>query len=296
MHTARAAIDRGLALVRQLGRTDLLGRALNVSCVVRTHSGALLEALRCANEALAHDRSPRTALLINRSEALRLLGRYGPAVADATEALAAARHGRMRRHETLAHDVLARIRLDTGHLDLARQHAERTLHLARLINDAWSEAGALITIGDVYRLRAIPYRATEQYARAVRVSIGTGSRIHEAEARLALAVNDFASGQPSAARDRAGTALDIVRASGLRLVECQILHLLAVVSAGQGRAAEADELADRARAIEAETGYRPSPHLPTLRGPAGGAGAGGADGAGLIGSTDGPRHAGISVP
>jgi len=285
MDTARAATDTGVALVRQLGRSDLLGRALNVSCIVRTHSGALLDALHCATEALADERSPRTALLINRSEVHRLLGRYGRALADATEALAAARHGRVRRHEALAHDVLARIRLDTGHLDLARQHAERTLQLAGQLTDAWCETGARITIGDVYRLRAIPYRATEQYARAVRLSIGTGSRIHEAEARLALAVNDFAGGQPSSARDRAGVALDIARKSGLRIVECQILHLLAVVDDAAGRGAQAAERCARARAIEAETGYRPPPQLPML-----------IDGADSTGPAGTERHAGISVP
>jgi DNA-binding SARP family transcriptional activator/tetratricopeptide (TPR) repeat protein len=290
MATARTVIDRGVALVRQLGRTDLLGRALNVMCIVRTHSGALHEALRCATEAIADDRSPRTALLINRGEVQRLLGRYGPAVADATEALAAARHGRVRRHEAQAHDILARIRLDSGHLDLARQHAERTLQLARQLTDAWCEAGALITIGDVYRLRGIPYRATEQYARAVRLAIGGGSPIHEAEARLALAINDLTGGQPSAARNRAHTALDLVRAAGLRIVECQILHLLSVVDAEQGRPEAAAARAAQAREIEAETGYRPPPHLPVLP-----AGLAANRSAGLTGSPA-ERQAAISVP
>jgi DNA-binding SARP family transcriptional activator/tetratricopeptide (TPR) repeat protein len=266
MVAAWAAIERGLALIRQVDRTDLLGRALCVCCVVRTHSGALLDAVRCANEALADHRSPRTALLINRAEAYRLLGRYGPARSDATEALAAARHGRVRRHETLAHDVLARIRFDSGHLDLARQHAERTLHLARLLDDAWSEAGALLTIGDVYRLRAAPYRATEHYARAVRLAIGSGSRIHEAEARLALAGNDLAIGRPSAAYDRACATLDLARECGLRVVECQVLRLLAAVCAQCGRHAEADGYAERVHALEAETGYRPPPHAPSIVG------------------------------
>jgi len=145
--------------------------------------------------------------------------------------------------------------------------------------------GEPLVIGDVYRLRAIPYRATEQYARAVRLSIGTGSRIHEAEARLALAVNDFAGGQPSSARDRAGVALDIARKSGLRIVECQILHLLAVVDDAAGRGAQAAERCARARAIEAETGYRPPPQLPML-----------IDGADSTGPAGTERHAGISVP
>jgi tetratricopeptide (TPR) repeat protein len=258
-----------MALIRQLDRTDLLGRALNAACVVRTFTGDLPGAVRLATEALAYERSPRIALGINRSEAERMLGRYGQAVADATEALVAARHHRVHRLEALAHDTLGRVHLDAGNLDLARQHAERTLQLARPQGDAWTEAGALLTIGDVDRLRGLPHRATERYARAVRVAIGGGSRIHEAEARLALAVGDLTSGHPAQARERAAAAWDIARKCGLRVVECQLSHLFAAISVEQGRTAEAAEHAARAAAIGAETGYRPPPHLPTAGAQAG---------------------------
>ncbi|GAA1035026.1 hypothetical protein GCM10009557_41460 [Virgisporangium ochraceum] len=138
------------------------------------------------------------------------------------------------------------------------------LHLARLLDDAWFEAGALITIGDVHRLRGVPARAGERYARAVRLAIGSGSRIHEAEARLSFAVSDLVNGRTASARERAEATLDLADRAGLRLVVCQASHVLAVVSDRTGDTDAAATYAARAAKIEAETGYRPPHHLPVL--------------------------------
>jgi DNA-binding SARP family transcriptional activator/tetratricopeptide (TPR) repeat protein len=264
MRAALTALDRGVTLIRQLTRTDLLGNALNLCCVVQLHSGELGTALHSATAGLEIAGSPRTLLFSNRGEIRRVLGDYPGALADATQGLVLARRSGVRRTEAIAHDALARIRLDSGHLDLARQHAERVLHLAHLLDDSWFEAGALITIGDVYRLRGAPARAAERYARAVRLAIGSGSRIHEAEARLSFAVSDLANGRVASARERAEVALDIADRAGIRLVQCMVLHLLAAVSDREGDTAAAAEHAARAAEIQAETGYHPPPHLPVL--------------------------------
>jgi hypothetical protein len=304
LRAASDALDRGVALIRELGRTELLGNALNLCCVVQMHSGQLGTSLHSATVGLEIDGAPRTFLLINRGETRRMLGDYPGALADMSQGLALARRSGIRRHEAFAQDALARIRLDSalpasflptstlpataqpataqpaaaqpagarsrdgrldgGNLDLARQHAERVLHLARLLDDAWFEAGALITIGDVHRLRGVPARAGERYARAVRLAIGSGSRIHEAEARLSFAVSDLVNGRTASARERAEATLDLADRAGLRLVECQASHVLAVVSDRTGDADAAATYAARAAKIEAETGYRPPHHLPVL--------------------------------
>lgn len=264
MRAALAALDRGVTLIRGLNRTDLLGNALNLCCVVRMHSGELGTALHSATTGLETDGAPRTFLFTNRGEVRRLLGDYPGALADVSQGLALARRAGIRRHEAFAHDALARIRLDSGHLDLARQHAERVLHLAKVLDDAWFEAGALITIGDVCRLRGTSARAGEHYARAVRLAIGSGSRIHEAEARLSFAVSDLANGRVSSARERAVAALDVADRAGLRLVECQVSHVLAAISDRAGDATATAAHAARAAALQAETGYQPPPHLPVL--------------------------------
>ncbi|GIJ68844.1 hypothetical protein Voc01_037610 [Virgisporangium ochraceum] len=309
LRAASDALDRGVALIRELGRTELLGNALNLCCVVQMHSGQLGTSLHSATAGLEIDGAPRTFLLINRGETRRMLGDYPGALADVSQGLALARRSGIRRHEAFAQDALARIRLDSalpatalpatalpatalpatalpatalpataqpasarsrdgrldgGNLDLARQHAERVLHLARLLDDAWFEAGALITIGDVHRLRGVPARAGERYARAVRLAIGSGSRIHEAEARLSFAVSDLVNGRTASARERAEATLDLADRAGLRLVVCQASHVLAVVSDRTGDTDAAATYAARAAKIEAETGYRPPHHLPVL--------------------------------
>jgi DNA-binding SARP family transcriptional activator/tetratricopeptide (TPR) repeat protein len=264
MRAALAALDRGVTLIRELDRADLLGTALNLCGVVQMHSGELGTALHSATTGLEIDGAPRTLLYINRGEVRRVLGDYPGALADASQGLALARRAGIRRQEAFAHDALARIRLDTGHLDLARQHAERVLHLARVLDDAWFEAGALITIGDVYRLRGMSARAGERYARAVRLAIGSGSRIHEAEARLSFAVSDLANGRAASARGRAEVALDIAERAGLRLVACQASHLLAAIGDRVGDAPASAAHAARAAELQAETGYHPPPHLPVL--------------------------------
>lgn len=264
LRAALVTLDRGITVIRQLDRSDLLGTALNLCCIVQTHTGELGTALHSATAGLEIEGAPRTMLYANRGEVRRVLGDYPGALADASQALALARRSGIRRGEAIAHDTLTRIRLDNGDLDLARQHAECVLHLAELLDDAWLEAGALIAIGDVYRLRGVSARAGERYARAVRLAIGSGSRIHEAEARLSFAVADLTNGRTASARERVHVALDIADRAGLRLVQCQASHLLAAISDCEGDSGAAAAHGARAAEIQAETGYHPPPHFPVL--------------------------------
>jgi DNA-binding SARP family transcriptional activator len=261
MARATAALDHGIRLIREQGLTELLCGALNSRSIVLMLAGELAEAWRVNAEALETELAPRIPPLINRASIRRLLGQYDLAAADVDAALALSHKLHERRFETHGHDELARIWLDAGQVELAYEHAERTLRLARHADDAWCEAGALITLGDLYRLRASLDQADASYNQALRVSTARGLAIHQAEAQLGLAATCRCAGQPGDGLERARLAMDFARGAGLRVLQCQVLYVYAAIRCDQGERAEAARCLSRARRIQDQTGYRPPAHL-----------------------------------
>jgi tetratricopeptide (TPR) repeat protein len=261
MPLATAALERGIASIREQGISELLCGALNAYSIVLMLGGELAEALRVNAEALETRLAPQIPPLINRGGIRRLLGDYDLAAADVHAGLALGSKLNERRSETHGHDELARIWVDAGQVELAREHAERTLRLARHVDDAWCEAGALITLGDLHRLQASLDQAGAFYNQALQVSISRGLRIHEAEARLGLAATCRCAGQPGAGLEHARLAMDFARRAGLRVLQCQVLYLLAAIRRDRGERSEAARHQELARRIQDETGYRPPAHL-----------------------------------
>ena len=257
MPAAAAALDEGIALIHRHGPVELLGTALNVRGIVQMLRGDLAGALRSNADAMRAPSPPTISLLINRGGIRRLLGEYEEAAADVAAGLSLAERARERRFEGVGHDELARIRLDAGQFDLAGEHAERALRFARRTDDAWCEAGALISLGDLHRLRGSLDEAGAYYRQALLVSIGKGLRVHEAEAQLGLAALHHRAGCAEAAREHAQVALDITGTAGLDILRCQVLWLLAALADDAGDAAQVNRYAQRARRIERRTGYRP---------------------------------------
>ncbi len=257
--SATAVLEQGIALIRRLGIAELLGTALNCQSVVHLLRGELPQAWRYNVAALRTERPPRILLMINRGAIHRLLGEYEPAVADVTAGLTLSRKRKERHLEALCHDELARIWLDAGQLELACEHAERTLRLARQTDDAWCEPGALVTLGDLRGLQARLDQADAHCTRALHVAVARGLRIHEAEARLGLASTRRCAGQPDVAHEYGRLAMDIARRAELRILESQILDVLAAISRDLGEPTDAARYAEQARRIQDETGYHCAP-------------------------------------
>jgi DNA-binding SARP family transcriptional activator len=258
---AAELLEQALALIREHGIGELLAAALNGRSIAHLLQGELAEALRRNADALETDRPPQAVLLINRSAIRRLLGDYEAAAADVDAGLALSGQRRERQLEPYAHDELARVWLDAGRIERVAEHAELTLRLARQAGEAWCEAGALLALGDLHRLDAAIDPARARYAEALEVATGAGLHIHEAEARLGLAATDRDAGQPARALRQAGPVVDGARAAGLRILECQALHLLAAIHGDLGDRVDAERCAERARRIQDETGYRPPWHV-----------------------------------
>ncbi|MER5500145.1 MULTISPECIES: tetratricopeptide repeat protein [unclassified Streptomyces] len=254
----------GIANARSLGRPISLGRGLNMAGLIHSYLGELDQALVCTIEAIeTHVRAGHRSFVIspriNRAIAHHSLGRYEEALADGTEALRLCRSHQQQHSEAGAHEILARIRRDTGRLDLADTHAERALRRARETGDPADETDCLITLAGLHRLRGRPDRAVAYLEEALRITHRCDFRHQEADARTQLARARLAAGDTDLASHHGDRAPAIARALELRPAEHRALTALAAIARTTGAtAAEAEHTAQSLR-IREETGYHPSP-------------------------------------
>jgi tetratricopeptide (TPR) repeat protein len=264
MREALECQQSGSTLLRHLNRPVLLARALNIMGLVHAYLGDFDRAVELTTEAIetsrAHNRPTGTiSPLINRAWARHGLGHYAKALADGTEALGLGHRHQQRSSKSAAHEILARIHRDTGQLDLARNHAEEALRTAREVGDPAHEADSLSTLGTVRHLDGRPDIAAARIQEAVDLTHRCGLRHQEADALTSLARAHLASGAADRATHHAEQALALARALDLRPTEHRALTTLAAIALSKGASGEAADHMARARRIQEETGYQPSP-------------------------------------
>ncbi|WP_020389203.1 AfsR/SARP family transcriptional regulator [Kribbella catacumbae] len=244
---AAEAVQEGVALFRSIGRTDLLDVGLLNLSQIYTHLGQLDAAIDAATESIAVSRSASTrrAALNNRGAVHRLRGDLRSALSDTVDALAIEE----QRHEAAVHYELAMVYLETGKLDLAREHANRALATSQTGNRPVHEAEALNALGEICREEGRLKEAIRRHQEALVLAQAGAYRVIHADALLNLA----AASPREQAKAYANQALALARDVKLRVMECRALAALADLT-DDPRAAE--QYADQAAALERETGYR----------------------------------------
>ncbi|NEB73794.1 tetratricopeptide repeat protein, partial [Streptomyces sp. SID14478] len=224
--------QRAVVLLRDLDRPVILGIGLNVMGVIHSYLGESEQAIARTSEAielsLRHGQPLGTiSPLVNRAIAHHGRGDHEAALADGTQALRLSQEHRKRRNEADAQEVLARAYRDTGRLDLARPLAEKALSYARETADPSTQSDCLTNLGELLCLSGELPRAAAYLEEALEITVRSGFRHQEAEARIGLARVSYAEGNVQGAVEQAGMALEAAEELHLRPAEHRARALLA---------------------------------------------------------------------
>lgn len=267
------AIDhhrRSLALYRQIGNQRGEGQALSylggVHASLGDHRQALVEYREGLAALRAIDHGFQAALLTRIGAAHRALDEPELAISHYEEALVQWRRFRLKWGEGLALAELGSLLAERGEVEAGEQDIRQGLALSREIKDTPRIAIALRYLGEVARRRGDWQQAIDHYGEALELWRREGEPRQQASALAGLAKVERARGDLPAARARVEEALALcerlrrnfrgeeLRAQYLSTVRpyyelyLEILYEIEGRQPGQGAAAAALEVSERARA------------------------------------------------
>ncbi|GLZ34199.1 SARP family transcriptional regulator [Lentzea sp. NBRC 105346] len=243
---------RAIELFRELGNPSGESLALNsLSCHYR-QLGRLAEARACLDESVALCRKESLAFweaanLADLGSVLLGLGDLEDAEHTLVLALKLFREQGSRFGEATALSGLSAVHLARADRDSAGDAAAEALEHARQDGDQQAEAVALLALG-----RATA--TAEHLVRAREIATRSGLRGLGAEISAALA-HVVAANDPDGARPHAATSLDVARAGGFRLLEAEALMAIAAVESASGHPAQAGHAVREALHIWRDTGH-----------------------------------------
>jgi tetratricopeptide (TPR) repeat protein len=184
------------------------------------------------------------------------MGELELGLAELTEAVSIYREVGNRHGEAFGLSGIADILCLLGRCAEAEESAVAMYALAREIGDQRAEATALDCLGTVDYCFGRYREAVQRYRQAYDVAVETGDVQADVETNAGLARSLTRLGEVSEAIETCVAALDRCRQAGLRMVEGQLLNVLADAYLTQGDWAAAADRAAQAAAVHRETGAR----------------------------------------
>ena len=186
--------------------------------------------------------------------ALQLVGRMDVAREHYDDALAVAREVGDRRFEGIVLGYLGKLHREQGRMDVAREHFDDALAAAREVGDRRFEGIVLGYLGILHREQGRMDVAREHYDDALAVAREIGDRCSEGRVLGYLANLHREQGRMDVAREHFDDALAVHREVGDRRLEGYVLGGLARTRALQGACGDALALLDEGEALLRDVG------------------------------------------
>lgn len=228
--SAVTLLERGLAISRQLELRHVEARGLMYLGMAR-HSQGRLRA--------AEANFSRAAAILDQDGAQRsrceVLARLGSVYADLREwdaarvnlslALSLSEEFNALHSTVLASYGLAQVYACNNYVDLAYQHAESAVVIARDHGYIALEANARNTLGGLHLIRGRTSEAREEFCRTLDIAERIGHPQSEAHALIGLGRLELAGGRPAEAYEFGLRATAVADRSGLLLLRAQAADL-----------------------------------------------------------------------
>jgi len=252
---ARDLLHRSLAKARAIGAHRSAGEALRLLGVVATNLGEMDEGLRLLEAAAEEHRRINDregeAMVTGQVGALLLeLGRVDAARAPSEMALTVFSEMGHRYREGVMLTNLARIAMEQGRLEDAIDLGIRALELTEAIDDAEGIVASLHSLGDAHRLAGDPQAARESLERAL-----ADGRTHElgyfvVHTLASLAALELGEGRTAEAVELASEAVTAAGTADSPPATARAELLAAMSLAAAGDPAAADRLRTAAGHLE----------------------------------------------
>lgn len=242
---ARAHTDRAIDLSRQLGDSELEGRALGALKAVQVECGQLTDAIDSIEASLSiarsvHDRHGEAAGLVCLAELWCELGRYALADEPARDGLALGEQLGERRHVSGALEILAIAAMGTGRLDEAENLLGEAHRVAQEINFQFGEISILLGFGRLYRVTGRSSASVDACRGALDLIRESGRVVTESRALTELSLACLCVGDVDDAAIHAERALELARSRGQLFAEARALGARAEILRAMGDIAHAD--------------------------------------------------------
>jgi predicted ATPase/DNA-binding CsgD family transcriptional regulator len=192
-------------------------------------------------------------------------GQLDEAEARAAEALAITDETGDGFNATYAHGTRAAVAAYRGDLHGALRLGERSLRIAREIDQQWAVARALIGLGDLARLTAGPARARRHYSEAFSILREVGARPEMARCLAGIGRIEISQGELELAGQHLAESIELSRSTGSRIGVIRGLDTFAALAIAQGNHDQAVRLAAAAAGLRSQAGLPEAPKSRTDR-------------------------------
>ena len=166
---------------------------------------------------------------------------------------------------TYAHGTRAAVAAYRGDLHGALRLGERSLRIAREIDQQWAVARALLGLGDLARLTAGPARARRHYAEAFSILREVGARPEMARCLAGIGRIEISQGELELAGQHLTESIELSRSTGSRIGVIRGLDTFAALAIAQGNHDQAVRLAGAAAGLRSQAGLPEAPKSRTDR-------------------------------
>ena len=261
LEEALAFYSQSLALYQSLNRKGDLVAPLNSIAILLNNRGDMRQAIPYYERALADAADSGNELLIaqtnsNLGNVYHRLGNYRQAIQCLQTALEIARRKGTDRQAALVMNNLGTTYYDQHDLDLALSYNEQSLAIREKRNDPVELASSVLNIGVVYEAMGNTDKAAGYFERALELTTLPDLTPIRVRALYNLGNLLFRSHRIAAAKEKleetiklAGSVTDPFDANNARV-------LLGEIADGEGRYADAEQLARTAAAYSRQSGER----------------------------------------